>query len=209
MTGMTENAFINVKNVAPHDHGPCRAVGREDARRHHRPGRGLRRLDAVHEGRQSLTHEYNFFGVERTNIAGTTPVPAGKHEIRYDSFPTRRSPGRAARATLFVDGQKVAEGHIPKTQPYAFSADEGTDVGLDGETAVSRNYKQGDNAFTGKNRQGHRRREAAGDEPGRQEGRRGCGGRGGSDRGLGRFTRSVRNRRTSVRRPLAFRRWRT
>jgi len=49
-----------------------------------------------------------------------------------------------------VDGQKVAEGHIPKTQPYAFSADEGTDVGVDGETAVSNDYKQGDNKFTGK-----------------------------------------------------------
>jgi len=49
-----------------------------------------------------------------------------------------------------VDGQKVAEGHIPKTKPFAFSADEGADVGLDGETAVSNDYKQGDNKFTGK-----------------------------------------------------------
>jgi arylsulfatase len=31
-----------------------------------------------------------------------------------------------------------------------FSADEGVDVGLDGETAVSNDYKQGDNKFTGK-----------------------------------------------------------
>jgi arylsulfatase len=31
-----------------------------------------------------------------------------------------------------------------------FSADEGTDVGLDGETNVSKDYKQGDNAFTGR-----------------------------------------------------------
>jgi hypothetical protein len=48
-----------------------------------------------------------------------------------------------------VDGNQVAEGRIPKTQPYAFWADEGTDVGLDGETAVSNDYKQEDNRFTG------------------------------------------------------------
>ncbi len=51
---------------------------------------------------------------------------------------------------LLVDDKKVAEGHIPKTQPFAFSGDEGADVGMDGETAVSDDYKQGDNKFTGK-----------------------------------------------------------
>ena len=51
---------------------------------------------------------------------------------------------------LYVDGQQVAEGHVPKTQPFVFSADEGTDVGVDGETPVSNDYKQGDNKFTGK-----------------------------------------------------------
>jgi arylsulfatase len=51
---------------------------------------------------------------------------------------------------LYVDDQKVAEGVIPKTQPFVFSADEGVDVGMDGETAVSNDYKEGDNSFTGK-----------------------------------------------------------
>jgi arylsulfatase len=51
---------------------------------------------------------------------------------------------------LYVDGQQVAEGHIPKTQPFVFSGDEGADVGEDAETAVSKDYKQGDNKFTGK-----------------------------------------------------------
>ena len=51
---------------------------------------------------------------------------------------------------LLVDDKKVTEGHIPKTQPFAFSGDEGADVGMDGETAVSDDYRQGDNKFTGK-----------------------------------------------------------
>ena len=49
-----------------------------------------------------------------------------------------------------MDGQKAAEGRIPKTQPFAFSADEGTDVGVDNETMVSNDYKAGENKFTGK-----------------------------------------------------------
>ena len=49
-----------------------------------------------------------------------------------------------------MDGQQVAEGRIPKTQPFMFSGDEGADVGEDAETAVSNDYKQNDNKFTGK-----------------------------------------------------------
>ena len=49
-----------------------------------------------------------------------------------------------------MDGQQLAEGRIPKTQPFVFSGDEGADVGEDAETAVSNDYKQGDNKFTGK-----------------------------------------------------------
>jgi arylsulfatase len=49
-----------------------------------------------------------------------------------------------------VDGQKVAEGYIPKTRPFAFSADEGVDIGMDTETMVSNDYKPGENKFTGK-----------------------------------------------------------
>ena len=50
---------------------------------------------------------------------------------------------------MYVDGQKVAEGKIPKTQPYAYSGDEGVDVGMDNETSVSNDYKERDNKFTG------------------------------------------------------------
>jgi hypothetical protein len=59
-------------------------------------------------------------------------------------------PGTGGKSVLSVDGQQVAEGRIPKTQPFVFSADEGADVGEDAETAVSNDYKQNDNKFTGK-----------------------------------------------------------
>lgn len=59
-------------------------------------------------------------------------------------------PGTGGKSILSIDGKKVAEGQIPKTQPFAFSGDEGADVRVNGETNVSTDYKQGDNAFTGK-----------------------------------------------------------
>ena len=59
-------------------------------------------------------------------------------------------PGTGGKSILYVDGQQVAEGRIPKTQPFVFSGDESADVGEDAETAVSNDYKQGDNKFTGK-----------------------------------------------------------
>ena len=49
-----------------------------------------------------------------------------------------------------MDGKKVGEGRIPKTQPSAFSGDEGTDVGMDGETAVSKDYEPATSRFSGK-----------------------------------------------------------
>ena len=45
---------------------------------------------------------------------------------------------------------KVAEGRIEHTQCCAFSLDDATDVGMDGGTPVSENYKDRDNTFTGK-----------------------------------------------------------
>ncbi len=40
-------------------------------------------------------------------------------------------------------------GKVPKTQPYAYSADEGVDGGVDNEIPVSNDYKERDNKFTG------------------------------------------------------------
>ena len=67
----------------------------------------------------------------------------------YEFIPDEAKPGTGGKSILSIDGKPVAEGHIPKTQPFVFSADEGADVGMDGETIVSTDYKQGDNEFTG------------------------------------------------------------
>jgi arylsulfatase len=95
-------------------------------------------------------HEYNFFGLEKTNIASAKSLSAGKHEIKYEFIIDAPKPGSGGKCILYVDGTKVAEGYIPKTEPFAYSGDEGVDVGVDNETNVSNDYKEGDNKFTGK-----------------------------------------------------------
>jgi arylsulfatase len=69
--------------------------------------------------------------------------------VRYEFVPDAARPGTGGKSVLSVDGKQVAEGHIPKTQPFAYSGDEGADVGVDGETNVSPDYPQDGNEFTG------------------------------------------------------------
>lgn len=95
-------------------------------------------------------HEYNWLGNQRTNIASLKPLPAGRHIIKYEFIIDAYKPGAGGKCILYVDGQKVAEGYIPKTQPYGYSTDEGWNVGADHETPVSNDYKERDNNFTGK-----------------------------------------------------------
>jgi arylsulfatase len=148
MTGLMENVFINIKmmsySITAEVDVPANVNGVVLAQAGRFGGWSLYAKNGV------VHHEYNFFGLQRTNIAAATPLKPGKHTIRYEFVPDGPKPGEGGACVLYVDGAKAAEGKIPKTQPFVFSADEGTDVGMDGETAVSNDYKEGDNRFTGK-----------------------------------------------------------
>jgi arylsulfatase len=97
-----------------------------------------------------LHHEYNYFGLERTNVASAKALTAGHHILKYEFIIDEVKPGAGGKCILYVDDVKVAEGHIPKTEPFGYSADEGWNVGADHETPVSEEYKEADNKFTGK-----------------------------------------------------------
>ncbi len=145
MTGMMENAFINVKSVpytitAEVEVPDAKTSGVIIAQAGYFGGWTL----YMKEGK--VHHEYNWFALERTNISSTSPLAAGKHTIVYDFTPDNAKPGAGGKSSLSVDGKKVADGQIPKTQPFAFSGDEGVDVGEDAETNVSPDYEQGSRA---------------------------------------------------------------
>jgi arylsulfatase len=95
-------------------------------------------------------YAYNFLGLKTTKIVGNDSLPAGRSTIRFEFAYDGPGLGKGGTGTILVNGNKVVEGKIDRTQGMAFSADEGADVGQDGETPVSDDYKQGDNKFTGK-----------------------------------------------------------
>ena len=149
MVGISENAFLNIKNK---NYTITSEVELKDGSTN-----GVIISQASRFGGWTLYmkagkihHEYNFFGLERTNISAPKALAAGKHVIKYEFIADEPKPGTGGKCFLYVDDLKVAEGKIPKTQPFIYSADEGIDVGMDNETNVSTDYKEGDNKFTGK-----------------------------------------------------------
>ena len=149
MVGISENAFINIKNTNYTITADVEI-----------PKSGANGVIIAQAGRfggwtlymknNKLQHEYNFFGIEKTRVSSTTAVSPGPHTFKYEFLFDGGKPGAGGTSILYVDGKKVGEGKVPKTEPFAFSADEGIDVGMDGETNVSDDYREGDNTFTGK-----------------------------------------------------------
>jgi arylsulfatase len=97
-------------------------------------------------------YEYNWLGLDRFVVESPTVLPTGKATIVLDFKYDDGGPGKGGLATLFVNGKKVAEGRIEKTQGYIFSADETADVGLDNQTPVALGigYGPAETKFTGK-----------------------------------------------------------
>jgi arylsulfatase len=150
MTGMSENVFINVKNRS-HTITAEVQIPKSGAK-------GVILAQAGRFGGWSLylkdnkpTYTYNFLGLQRFTIASQTPVPAGKATIRYEFAYDGGGLGKGGVGKIFVNEKKVAEGQIEHTQPMIFSADEGADVGEDGETPVVEDYGiRAPYKFTGK-----------------------------------------------------------
>jgi arylsulfatase len=96
------------------------------------------------------TYRYNFLGLEEYEVSAPRAVVAGKATIRMNFDYDGGGPGKGGTATLLVNGEQVASGRIERTQAAIFSADETAGVGADDATPVTADYKERDNAFTGK-----------------------------------------------------------
>jgi arylsulfatase A-like enzyme len=91
---------------------------------------------------------YNLAGVERYTVAGKEKISPGRHVITVDFNYDGGGVGKGGEATLTVDGEEVASGHLDQTIPYRMSLDETLDIGEDTGTPVSEDYKVPFN-FTG------------------------------------------------------------
>jgi hypothetical protein len=149
MKGMSENVFVNVKNRS--------LTITADVQIPQGSANGVILAQGGRFGGWSLyfkdgkpTYTYNLLGLQRFNVAASQPVPTGKATIRFDFAYDGGGLGKGGLGSIFVNGTKVAEGRIERTQPGIFSADETADVGEDDATPVTEDYQAYDNKFTGK-----------------------------------------------------------
>ncbi len=102
----------------------------------------------VHEGK--LKYCYNWGGFKHFFAQGATELSPGEHQVRMEFAYDGGGLGKGGKVTLYVDGNKDGEGVVGATLAMIFSADDGCDVGKDGGSSVSPDYRAGDNTFTGK-----------------------------------------------------------
>ena len=139
MRGMSENVFINNKNRS------FTLTAEVDTKSN---ANGVVLAQAGRFGGWSLyvkdskpVYTYNWLGLKEYSVASTQAIPSGKATIRFEFAYDGGGPGKGGMGKLFINGQEVGSGRIDQTQANIFSADEGTDIGLDEGTAVSSAYE--------------------------------------------------------------------
>jgi len=150
MTGMTENVFLNIKNKS-------KTIEAEVEALEGTPANGAILVQGGRFGGWALyvkdgvpAYDYNFLGMQRFTIAGTEQLKPGPSTIRFEFAYDGGGLAKGGMGTLYVNGEKVGEGRIERTQPMVFSADETADVGIDLATpVVERIGAEGASRFNG------------------------------------------------------------
>ncbi|NNC12852.1 arylsulfatase [Planctomonas sp. JC2975] len=90
---------------------------------------------------------YNFFGLERYFVEGTTEIPAGDHQVRWEFTYDGGGIGKGGSGTIYIDGVAAGTGRIEQTEAFLFSADETLDIGNEFGSPVTDDYSR--RAFNG------------------------------------------------------------
>lgn len=89
----------------------------------------------VKNGKPCFT--YNYLGLESYTVHSSQALKPGRHTLLYDFKYDGGGLGKGGIGTITVDGAKLGEGRIEKTQPGIFSVDDLADVGTDDGTHVA------------------------------------------------------------------------
>jgi arylsulfatase len=102
----------------------------------------------------ALCHTYSLLGVETYKQVSSMPIPAGDVKVKMLFESTEPRPGSGGHVTLFINGENVGEGDMPRTVPLAFTTYAGMDIGRDNGLVVDRAYEdKAPYPFTGRVRQ--------------------------------------------------------
>jgi len=147
---LTENGFINTKNTS------WEAIAEIESKGAKTNGVLVQQGGAfggwsfyVKEG--TPVFHYNWFGIEQYKVIGTSKLPSGKCTVKMDfAYEGGDKLGLGGTVTLYINDKKVGSGKVDKTEPTIFSADETSNVGIDRESMVSKDYTQETSRFNGK-----------------------------------------------------------
>jgi arylsulfatase len=144
-TGLPESAFINVKNtsfsinaeivVSANANGVIVCQGGDFG------GWALYMLG----NKPAFT--YNYLSLKLFTINSSEKIPAGKHTLTFN-FNYDGGRGGGGMGALLIDGKKIGEGRVERTNASAFGVDETADIGEDQNTPVFQGYK-GKDKFNG------------------------------------------------------------
>ena len=147
--GMTENAFINVKNrshsITAEVEIPKGGAGGVVLAQGGRFGGWTLYFE---DGKPAFA--YNWLGLERYTVSAAERLPEGKFTLRYEFAYDGDKRGAGGQGTIFANDRKIAEGRIEKTIPNVITLDETANVGVDEETPVTAAYPERHNQFTGR-----------------------------------------------------------
>jgi len=149
MVGLLENTFINEKNNSKTITANVQLKGNDRGVILTQGGKFGGWALYMDDGKPAYT--YNWFGLDRYTIASPVAINNPNAEIKLQFDYDGGGTGKGGLATLYVDGKKVAEGRVEKTEPLVYSADETVDVGVDEATQVADNVFEDvhDSEFTG------------------------------------------------------------
>jgi len=140
MVGMSENAFINIKNQS-HSITADVVAAKNGAN-------GVLLAQGGRFGGWSLyvkdgkpIYTYNWLGLKRYSVASQQTLAPGKNTIRFEFAYDGGGAGKGGLGTILVNGKKVAQARIDQTQCCMFSLDEAADVGRNDGTPVTEDYK--------------------------------------------------------------------
>ena len=124
----------------PLDHRPGRGPRRRRRGRAGRPGWRLRWLEPVRHDGGRPAYCYNLFGLQRFNVYGDQPIPAGAHQSGPSSPTTAAGWPRAAPSPSTSTAPRPVKAASTPPSRWPSPADETTDVGGDTATPVSDDY---------------------------------------------------------------------
>jgi arylsulfatase A-like enzyme len=97
-----------------------------------------------------LRYVYNFLGLDQYVVTAPDPLPAGRHQVRMELAYDGGGAGKGGEVSLYLDGEKVAEGRVERTHAIIFSADSMVTVGDKAGAPICGDLEGRDNRFSGR-----------------------------------------------------------